>query len=88
MVVSVFSSKVFLIEVCILFFRHNAIVPSIDYSRHITFICTQKREKFVCLTSLRGVLYRRGLGPNLQDLQGVSVVAKMSIALTANQVLY
>lgn len=49
--VSVFSSKVFLIEV---FFRDNAIAPLIDYSRYITFICT-KEEKSLCVSLHCGV---------------------------------
>jgi hypothetical protein len=53
MMVIIFSNKVFIIKVCAVFFRHNAIAHRLQYSVNVTFICTGKTKKFVWLDLLR-----------------------------------
>ena len=63
-----FSNKVFLIKICISFFRHNIIAHLIQYSINTTFIYTGKPTNLCDLLYLQCSLCCGGLEQNLQYL--------------------
>ena len=44
-----FSNEIYLMKVCALFFRHNAVINTLQYRVNVTFVCTGKPNKYVWL---------------------------------------